>query len=134
VLDERRERLLQVQDGGAAVHDGEVDDAERRLQIRLPVELVDDDLRDHVLLQLDDEADAVAVALVAHLADALDASSRASAREMRVRARLVDLVGNLGDDDLLALAAAGRLLDGHARAHDDRAAAGPVRRSMPARP
>ena len=50
----------------------EVDDAERRLQIGQPIELVEDDLREDVLLQLDDEAHAVAIALVAHLADAFD--------------------------------------------------------------
>ena len=47
---------------------------------------------------------------------------------MRARhARLVDLVGDLGDDDLLALAAPLDLLDVHARAHDDGAAPGAVR-------
>ncbi len=72
VGDEGLERLLEVEDRGPPLRDGEVDDAERRLQIGLPVELVDDDLGDDVLLQLDDEADAVAVALVADLGDAVD--------------------------------------------------------------
>jgi hypothetical protein len=55
VRDERLERLLQVEDRGPSLRDGEVDDAEGRLKVGLPVELIDDDLRDDVLLQLDDQ-------------------------------------------------------------------------------
>ena len=71
VGDERLQHRLDVQDRRATLHDGEVDDAEGRLQIGLPVEVVDDHLGDDVLLQLDDQAHAVAVALVAHLPHAL---------------------------------------------------------------
>ncbi len=134
VGDEGLERLLEVQDLGAAVRDGEVDDAVARLQIGLPIELVDDDLGDDVLLQLDDEADAVAIALVANLGDALDLLLANELRDARGDPRLVHLVGDLGDDDLLLLAAPGRLLDVHARAHHDRAAAGAVRRFDAAAP
>ena len=79
----------------------------RRLQIGLPVELVDDHLGDDVPLQLDDEAHAVAVALVADLPDALDLLVADELRDARGDARLVHLVGDLGDDDLLLLTAAG---------------------------
>jgi hypothetical protein len=81
VLDEVLERLLEVEDGGApAVGDRQVDDAERRLQIGQAVELVQDDLGEDVLLELDDDAHALAVALVAHLGDALDALVAHAAR------------------------------------------------------
>ena len=82
-----------------------------------------------VLLQLDDEPDAVAIALVAHLADALDLLLAHELGDAARHARLVDLVGDLRDDDLLALAAAGRLLDRPSRAHDDGAAARAVART-----
>ena len=53
VLDEALERLLQRERPRAAADDREDDDAERRLQRGEPVELVQDDLRHRVLLQLD---------------------------------------------------------------------------------
>ena len=99
----------------------------RRLEVGLPVELVDDDLRDHVLLQLDDEAHAVAIALVADLADALELLLAHQLARCARHARLVDLVGDLGDDDLLLVAASRGLLHVDARAHDDDAAARAVR-------
>ena len=49
------------------------DDAEDVCSVGVLVELVQDDLRHRVLLQLDDDAHALAVALVAHVGDALDA-------------------------------------------------------------
>ena len=86
-----------------------------------------------VLLQLDDEAHAVAIGLVADLADAFDLLVAHQLADAGVDARLVLLVGDLGDDDLLAFAAPGDLLDLHARAHDDVAAPGALRRLDAAR-
>ena len=83
VLDERLEHLLDVRGPQGAPRDGEVDDAERRLEVGLPVEVVDDHLRDDVLFQFDDEADAVAVALVTHLADALELLLADELRDVR---------------------------------------------------
>src|SRR5262249_49075283 len=85
------------------------------------IELVQDDLREDVLLQLDDDAQALAIALVAHLGDALDALVLDALGDLRDEARLVDLVGDLGDDDLLAVALE-RLLLRRFAAHRDRAA------------
>jgi hypothetical protein len=127
VLDEARERRLQIEDGRAPADDGEVDDAERRLQIRHPVELVHDDLRQNVLLELDDEPDPVAVRLVPHLGDALDALLAHQLAELGVHAGLVHLVGDLGDDDLLTLPLARDLLDVEPRSHHDRPAPGALR-------
>src|SRR6185312_7302994 len=118
VLDEVLQRLLQAQDGGAAVGDGEVDDAEARLEIGEAVELVQDDLGEGVLLQLDDDAHALAVALVADLADALDALVLLALGDLGDEAGLVDLVGDLADDDLLAVTLVG-LLHRAPAAHDD---------------
>ena len=59
---------LRFEHRGPTVDDREVDDAERRLQVGQAVKLVQDDLREDVLLQLDHEAHAVAIALVAGLA------------------------------------------------------------------
>ncbi len=127
VLDEDASVSLRSSTSGRPLTIDEVDDAEGRLHVGQPIELVEDDLREHVLLQLDDEAHAVAIALVAHLGDPLDALLAHELGDLRVEARLVHLVGDLGDDDLLAIASARDLLDRRAGAHDDGAASGPVR-------
>jgi hypothetical protein len=128
VLDEDLEGLLQIEDGGTTAHDGEVDDAERRLEVREAIQLVDDDLRDDVFLELDHEAHAVAIGLVAALRDAFDLLLAHQLADARVNLRLVLLVGDLGDDDLLLVATARGLLDLHAGAHDDVAASGALGR------
>ena len=56
----------------AVVHEPEHDRAERRLERRVHEQLVQHDLRVRVLLELDDDAHAVAVGLVAQVADADD--------------------------------------------------------------
>ena len=58
-------------------------DAEARLQRGVAIELVQDDVGLGVALQFDDDAHAVAVALVAQLGDALDQSFRARISAMR---------------------------------------------------
>src|SRR5262249_43397513 len=122
VIEEALQRLLQIERLRAPGDDGEVDHAERRLQIRHSIELVDDDLRKDVLLQLDDEADAVAIGLVADLADAFDLLVANELADVRGDARLVDLIRDLREDDLLAIGAVRDRLDHLPRAHDDRAA------------
>ena len=64
--------LEQVEHARAAADDGERDDAEGLLQLRVLVEVVEDDLADLAALQLDDDAHAVAIGLVAEVGDALD--------------------------------------------------------------
>ena len=80
VVDEVLQRLLERQDLRAPVDDRQHVDAERLLQRRHLLQVVQDDLGDGVLLELDDDAHAVAVGLVADVGDALDASCRAPAR------------------------------------------------------
>ena len=98
--------------------------AEGGLQRREAVELVQDHVGIGVALQLDDDAIALAVALVANVGDALDALVAHQLGHLLDHRRLVHLVGHLGDDDGFAIVAA--LLDVDAAAHDDRAAAGRV--------
>jgi hypothetical protein len=69
VIQEVLDHLAQVHDLRHAVHQRQHDHAERGLQLRVLVQLVQHDLRDRVALQLDDDADAVAVRLVAQVRD-----------------------------------------------------------------
>ena len=77
------------------------------LHRRVLEELVQDDLRDRVALELDHEAHAVAVRLVAQVGDLRDllvADELGDLRDQAVVAALLDHVRELGDDDrLLAL-------------------------------
>ena len=79
--------------------------AERGLQRREAVELVEHDVGHRVALQLDDDAHAVAVALVADVGDALDALVAHQLGDLLDHRRLVHLIGDLGDDERLALLA-----------------------------
>ena len=76
-------------------------------------------------LQLDDDAHAVLVGLVAQLRDALDVLVAHQLGDALDQARLVDLVGQLGDDDRLAVALAD-LLEMRARADRQPPAAGAI--------
>ncbi len=72
-----------------------------------------------------DDAHAVAVALVADVGDAVDFLVLDEVGDVLDEARFVDLVGQFGDDDVLAVLAA--LLDGGLGAHLKRSTAGLVR-------
>src|ERR1051325_11754697 len=98
--------------------------AERRLQRREAVELVQHHVGHSLALELDHHAIAVAVGLVAQLGDAVDlllANELGHALDHR---GLVHLIRDLADDDRLALLA--QRLDLDLAAHDDRAAAGVI--------
>ena len=81
---------------------------------------------DGVLLEVDDDAHAVAVGLVADVGDALDALLAHQLGDLLDQLGLVDLVGDLGGDDRLA-PGLGVLLDRGAGAHQH-ARRGPSRR------
>ena len=98
--------------------------AEARLQSGEAPELVQHHVGDRVAPQFDDDAHAVAIGFVAQIGDALDALLAHQFRDPLDQRRLVDLVGNLADDQRLAVLA--QLLDLDLGAHDDRAAAGRV--------
>jgi hypothetical protein len=69
VVEEALQQLLQRQHARLLVDDGEQDDAEGHLHRRQLVELVEHHLADDAALELDDDADAVAVALVAQVGE-----------------------------------------------------------------
>ena len=101
--------------------------AERGLQRREAIELVQNDVGHRLALQFDDDAHAVAVALVADVGDAFDALVAHQFGDLLDHRRLVHLIGDFGDDERLALLA--DFLDGHLAAHEDRAPAGLVGRA-----
>ena len=94
---------------------------------RVLVELVEHHLRQRAALELDDQAHAVAVGLVAQVGDVRDllvVDEVGDLGDQAAVAALLHRVGQLGDDErLLALA---DLLDAHAGAHAHAAAAGLV--------
>ena len=98
--------------------------AEARLQRRIAVELVQHHVRHGVALDLDDDAHAVAIGFVAQIRDALDLLLANELGDLLDQRRLVHLIGNLVDDDRLALLA--NHLDLGLAPHDDRAAPGRV--------
>ena len=64
--------LEQAQFARLAVDDREIDDAEADLQLRVLVEVVENDLGLLAALQLEDDAHTVAIALVADFGNAFD--------------------------------------------------------------
>ena len=72
VRDVALDHLLDVHHARPTVVDRQHDDAERVFELRVLVEVVDDNLRNGVALQLDDDADAVLVGLVADIADVVE--------------------------------------------------------------
>ena len=103
--------------------------AEVRLHRGEAPELVEDDLGDRVALELDDDPHAVSVGLVAQVRDPFDALLAHELGDLLDQRRLVDLVGDLADDQRLAVLALAQLFDRDLGAHDDRAAPGCVGRS-----
>src|SRR4029077_10425228 len=103
-------------------------DAETVLELRVLVEVVEYDLRRLAALDVDDDAHAFAVGLVAHVADAVDALLAHELGDLLDHTRLVDLVRDLGDDDGFALALFADL-DLRAGAHDHLAAPGAIGRA-----
>jgi hypothetical protein len=98
-LDEVLEDLDERQYAGPAGHNREHDDPERRLQLRVLVEVVEDDLWHFAAPQLDHDPHALAVGLVPQIADPLDRLLARELGNLLEQPRLVHLVGDLGDDD-----------------------------------
>ena len=120
------EHLLQVQQARLAIDQRHHVHAEGVLQLRLLVQVVEDDLGHFAALQLDDDAHAGLVRLVADIGDAFDLLLVDQLGDLFDQGLLVNLVGNLVDDDGLTIIALFHILDMGAAAHDDAAAAGPV--------
>ncbi len=87
------------------VDDRQQDHAERDLHLRELVQIVQDDFGLLAALQLEDDAHAVAVALVANFGDPFEALLVDQPRRVLDQAGLVDLVGQFLDDDRLAILA-----------------------------
>ena len=141
VLDEDGERLLEREGLRCAVDQAQHVDAERHLQVGLVEQGVEDRVELGVALDLDHNAHAVAVALVAQGGDAVDLALAHEVGDRLDELRLVDLVRQLGHDERLAallialdrgggaqrdLAGAGRVGVFDALATDDQSAAGEV--------
>ena len=118
--DERLQQFLEVHQARPAAIERQRIHAERGLQRREAIELVQHHVGHGVALQLDHQAHAVAIAFVANLRDAFDFLVANHFGDPLVQPRLVFLVRNFRDDDRFAAAAA--FLDLGARPHDDRAA------------
>ena len=125
-LDEPVDEIEQRQFPRAAVGDRQGDDAERRLQCRVLVQVVEQHLRHFAAAQLDHDAHAVAVGLVAQVGNALDHLVTDQLRDFLEQPGLVDLIGDFTDDNRLPLALAA-LLYRRARTEGDGSAAGVVR-------
>ena len=121
MVDEVAQALAEVEDLRPAVDDGDHVDPERGLEIAHLVELVEDDLGGRVLLDRDPDPHAGAVGVVLNVGDALDLLVTDELGDALDQAGLVDLVGDLGDDDRLAALVV--LLDLAAGSDRDRAAA-----------
>jgi hypothetical protein len=117
-LDEVLDDLEQAHHLRAAAGDRQHDDPERRLQRRVLVEVVQYDVRQLAALQLDHDPHAVAIRLVAEIADPFDRLLSREIRDLLDQSRLVDLVRDLGDDDRLLVALLA-LLDRRTGPHRD---------------
>ena len=85
----------QRQHARPAGHDGQHDDAVGRLQLRVLVEIVQDDVRHLAAFQLDDDPHAVAVGLVAQVGNAFEGLLPHQFGDLLDQPRLVHLVRNL---------------------------------------
>ena len=99
-----------------SVDDRQHDDAEADLQLRLLVQVVENHLGLFAALQLEDDAHAVAVALIANVGNAFDLLFVDQRGDVFDQLRLIHLIGDLGDDDLLAVFA--HALDAGGRAFE----------------
>ena len=97
--DVRLDHLGQGERARHTADQSDVDDPEGRLHLRVLVELVEHDHRDGLALELDDEAHAGAVRLVAQVADLGDLLGLHEVDDVVDQRGAVDLVRQLRDDD-----------------------------------
>ena len=126
VLDVVVQHLLQVEHARHAAHQRQHVDAEGLLHLRVLEQRVEHDLRVDVLFQLDHDAHAAAVGLVAQVGDALHALFVHELGDLFHQPRLVHLIGDLGHHNAAAVCVDG--LDLGAGAHDDAPLARQIRR------
>ena len=114
--DERLQHRLQVEQLRLAVNQRDHVHAEAVLQLRMLVQVVQHDLGNLAALQFDHDAHAGFVRLVADVRNAFEPLLGHQVGDALEQRLLVDLVGQLVDDDRLAVALAG-LLEVRTRAH-----------------
>ena len=119
--DEGADKILEVHHQRPAAVERHHVGAERGLQRGEAVELVEHHVRHRIAPQLDHDAVAVAVGFIAQRRDSFDLLLAHQFADALDHVRLVHLVGNLGDDDRLAVTPEGLEFD--LAAHHDRAAA-----------
>src|SRR5260370_5073326 len=107
MLDETLDAVDQAKFARLSMHDREHDDAEPGLQLGLIVQIIEHDFGLLAALQFVDDAHAVAVALIADLGDAFELLIVDQGGSRFDEPRLVDLVWDLGDHNLLAVLAHG---------------------------
>ena len=101
-LDVLLEHLFERQGLRLTVDDGKVDDTECRLQLRILEQLVQNDLRVGVALQVDGNVHAVHGRVVVDVGNAFDAFFLDEVRDGLDEARFVDVIRDLGHFDLKA--------------------------------
>ena len=101
VLDEVLEQLFQGHLLGRAVDQRQHDRAEGRLHLGVLVQLVQHHRGDGVALQIDDDPHPLAVGVVLDVGDAVELLVVGELGDLRDEVRLVHLIGDLGDHDLL---------------------------------
>src|ERR1700691_184271 len=107
VLDEVLDAIDQAQFARLPVDDRKHDHAEADLQLRVLVKVVEDDFSLLAAFQLKHDTGAVAVAFVADFGYAFDLLLVDQRGGILDEARFVHLVGDFGDDDVLAIFTAG---------------------------
>src|ERR1700733_10819594 len=124
VIDEVLDSLNQSHFAGLVVDDRYEDHGTAVLHGGVFVELVETDLGLGAALEFDYDAHAVAIAFVADVGNVFDVFVVDQLRDALDQTRFVYLIGDLGDDD--GLAVFGNVLDGGFGAHHEAAAAGAV--------
>ena len=99
MLDVLHDELLQTEEGGLVVHQGDVDDTVGDLHVCLPPQVLQHNVGDGVLVELDDYAHSVPVGLVPQVGDALDLLVLYAVGDLHDQHGLVDLIGDLVHDD-----------------------------------
>ena len=125
VVDVMEDHLPQAKQLRAPFDQGDVVDRETGLELGVLVKLIQHHVGDGIALEVKHHPHAFPVGLVADFADALDLLFVDEVGRLADHVRLVDLVGNLLDDDLL-LAGAG-LFEAGLAAHDHPASASLIR-------
>ena len=132
VAHERLEHFPDSEKPGLSVDERDEVDAEDRLHRGEPIQVVQHHLGVLAAPQLDDDAHAVLVGLVAERRDALDPLLLDELRDLLQQPGLVDLKGKLGDDDALLGSSVDGLESGP-RTHVDPPSSGAVRIVYPGR-